>query len=377
MPYTFNPFTGNFDYYKLKADADIDHDALLNFVANEHIDHTAVTLTAGVGLSGGGDISANRTFTVDLNELTTETSIASGDFLSMVDITDSGSGKVTFANLESTLAIANMSDESNYALLAGRSGGQTFNFGLDSGDTGTIHTTAHATKAVLNICDTAYVDEVNNLFGVNTPVPESDFQVTGSTLDANIGDVTVTKEAWWLLQFSDVHSSGHAAHTPVFLLRRTRGTKASPTSVANGDQLGAFGFRGYDGTTFEQTVLFAAIVEGAVSNDNVPTRVDISTGFKTNPSLAMRIHSTQLIGMGGVTTALAQVHIDQTSTTGAVPVLYLDQADISEEMIEFNTTIGTGNAIEAVGAKALTTTHFIKVTLPGSLTRYIPCGTIA
>jgi len=74
---------------------------------------------------------------------------------------------------------------------------------------------------------------------------------------------------------------------------------------------------------------------------------------------------------------VARLHIDQNSTTAAQPVLYLDQADISEEMIEFNTTIGTGNAIEAVGAKTLTTTHFIKVTLPGALTRYIPVGTIA
>jgi len=44
------------------ADVNIDHDAISNFVANEHIDHTAVTLTAGTGLDGGGDISANRTF---------------------------------------------------------------------------------------------------------------------------------------------------------------------------------------------------------------------------------------------------------------------------------------------------------------------------
>jgi hypothetical protein len=43
---------------------DIDHDAILNFVANEHINHTSVTLTAGSGLTGGGDISANRTFNV-------------------------------------------------------------------------------------------------------------------------------------------------------------------------------------------------------------------------------------------------------------------------------------------------------------------------
>lgn len=43
----------------------IDHDALTNFAANEHVDHTSITLTAGTGLTGGGDISANRTFAVD------------------------------------------------------------------------------------------------------------------------------------------------------------------------------------------------------------------------------------------------------------------------------------------------------------------------
>ena len=41
------------------------HDALTNFVANEHIDHTSVTLTAGTGLSGGGTIASNRTFAVE------------------------------------------------------------------------------------------------------------------------------------------------------------------------------------------------------------------------------------------------------------------------------------------------------------------------
>ena len=49
-----------------------DHDALTNFVANEHIDHTSVTLTAGDGLTGGGDISANRTFAVSVDDSTIE-----------------------------------------------------------------------------------------------------------------------------------------------------------------------------------------------------------------------------------------------------------------------------------------------------------------
>ncbi len=46
------------------VDSEIVHDNLSGFVANEHVDHTSVTLTAGDGLSGGGDISTNRTFTV-------------------------------------------------------------------------------------------------------------------------------------------------------------------------------------------------------------------------------------------------------------------------------------------------------------------------
>jgi len=45
-------------------DSQIVHDNLSGFVANEHIDHTSVTLTAGNGLTGGGDISSNRTFAV-------------------------------------------------------------------------------------------------------------------------------------------------------------------------------------------------------------------------------------------------------------------------------------------------------------------------
>lgn len=79
----------------------------------------------------------------------------------------------------------------------------------------------------------------------------------------------------------------------------------------------------------------------------------------------------------GTTTDGGQLTVDQSSASGAVPVLYLDQADVSEEMIQFESTIGTGNAIEAAAAKTLTTTHFIKVTITGGLTRYVPVGTIA
>ena len=42
----------------------IDHDSLANFVANEHIDHSGVSVIAGTGLTGGGTIAANRTLNV-------------------------------------------------------------------------------------------------------------------------------------------------------------------------------------------------------------------------------------------------------------------------------------------------------------------------
>jgi hypothetical protein len=42
----------------------VDHDALLNFVANEHINHASVSISAGAGLTGGGDITSSRTISM-------------------------------------------------------------------------------------------------------------------------------------------------------------------------------------------------------------------------------------------------------------------------------------------------------------------------
>ena len=48
----------------VSASAQVDHDSTTNFVANEHIDHTSVSVIAGTGLTGGGTIAANRTLNV-------------------------------------------------------------------------------------------------------------------------------------------------------------------------------------------------------------------------------------------------------------------------------------------------------------------------
>ena len=92
----------------------IDHDSLANFVANEHIDHSSVSITAGNGLSGGGTIASTRSLALDLNELGNETSIAQADFIPMVDATDDGSQKITFSNLEDQI-FGNVSGDATVA----------------------------------------------------------------------------------------------------------------------------------------------------------------------------------------------------------------------------------------------------------------------
>mgnify|MGYP001176104610 CR=1 FL=1 len=79
-------------------DSAIVHDNLSGFVANEHIDHSSVSITAGTGLNGGGNITTTRTLNVDsdykndsLNAFTasnanTSLNAATSSYLTTVDI---------------------------------------------------------------------------------------------------------------------------------------------------------------------------------------------------------------------------------------------------------------------------------------------------
>ncbi|MCB0379532.1 MAG: hypothetical protein KDD33_13655, partial [Bdellovibrionales bacterium] len=95
------------------VEANIDHDALSNFVANEHVDHSAVSVTAGNGLTGGGTIASTRTIhvgagtgisvaantvDVDVNNATAETVINAADSLLIYDASATATRKMTRAN---------------------------------------------------------------------------------------------------------------------------------------------------------------------------------------------------------------------------------------------------------------------------------------
>lgn len=83
----------------------VDHDAATNFVANEHIDHSAVSITAGDGLTGGGTIAATRTLAVDTTVIRT-----TGNFSIAGTITPTGSWTFTSAPLIGANTVATTAD---------------------------------------------------------------------------------------------------------------------------------------------------------------------------------------------------------------------------------------------------------------------------
>lgn len=162
--------------------------------------------------------------------------------------------------------------------------------------------------------------------------------------------------------------------------RAARGSLATPTALLSGDRMGSFVGIGHDGGGFDANFSVGIVYEadqnwtGAAQG----TRINFQNTAldTTSRAVQMTLKSTGRLGILTANPA-AQVHANQADATAAIPVLFLTQADVNQDMIQFSTTIGVGNAIEAVGGKTLTVTHFIKVTLPGALTRYFPVGTIA
>ena len=101
-------FLDQFGEGTFSGSAQVDHDTTTNFVANEHIDHTTVSIIAGTGLTGGGDISSDRTINIvsdnngivvnaDQIELDTDSSTFSGGVLTKMNIEQvvSGSSQIS------------------------------------------------------------------------------------------------------------------------------------------------------------------------------------------------------------------------------------------------------------------------------------------
>jgi hypothetical protein len=113
--------------------------------------------------------------------------------------------------------------------------------------------------------------------------------------DANLGLASNTD---YLPQVNLISASATAAVAPYFLTGRSRGSIESPTAVQSGDNLGNIVFGGHDGTGYRNNAAISYVVDGAVSSNNVPTAVLITTGTNGGAE-RFRIASAGQIGIGG------------------------------------------------------------------------------
>lgn len=111
----------------------------------------------------------------------------------------------TLGIIHSTLTGLSADDHTQYALLAGRSGGQTLIGGTASGGNLTLQSTSHATKGKVILGSTSGVvfDEVNNRLGIGTVAPGNLLHLSQNTgidganpITLKIESNTVSTGAW-------------------------------------------------------------------------------------------------------------------------------------------------------------------------------------
>ena len=82
--------------------AGVNHNALQNYVANQHIDHSTVSINAGTGLTGGGNITATRTISMP----NVGTAGTYGSATQVPVITTDAQGRVSNVTLATVSAVA-------------------------------------------------------------------------------------------------------------------------------------------------------------------------------------------------------------------------------------------------------------------------------
>ena len=132
-------FTGIF-IGAFSGSGQIDHDSTTNFVANEHIDHSGVTITAGDGLTGGGTIAATRTLnvvggtgvTANANDIAIGQDVALDADVTFGTVTSAGSEVTSDGNAFVRISTTNSSTNRQVGLILSSSvNGLNYTLGLN------------------------------------------------------------------------------------------------------------------------------------------------------------------------------------------------------------------------------------------------------
>ena len=229
--------------------AGVNHDALQNWVANKHIDHSLVSISAGAGLTGGGDITASRT--ISMPNIGTAGTYGSASQVPV--FTTDAQGRVT--------SVTNTTVSATVSITAGQVG-----FG-SAGNTLTSN-------------PQLFWDETNKRLGIGTNTPGAQFHILDET-----GQNVIYEQ-----------SNNTLNESAFFECRKSRGTIASKISVIADDKLGGWGGLGWDGSNYRLSSYMNFFAEAAFTPTSTPGYFSVFTTpvGSTTPVEQLRINSTGL-----------------------------------------------------------------------------------
>lgn len=265
------------------------------------LDGVPTTFTTGTALTVGTDLTVNRNATLGgrLSGTYTQTAttvtvtanshgFTNGESVAFINVTglgQSGTYTITYINANS------------FSFTSGVSQATSGNCFVTNDDIalngiispGVIIEGANNDIAALRVTQTGTANAIEVEDSINpdtTPfvVNNAGSVGIGTNAPTQLLDITSNSTAITNLSRYSTDTSSAAA-----LVRKSRGTLASPTIVVDGDTAGVVAFQGYDGAAFQSLAQISAAVDGTPGANDMPGRLIISTTPDGSTTLAERV----------------------------------------------------------------------------------------
>jgi hypothetical protein len=192
--------------------AGVDHNSLLNYAPNEHVDHSAVNINAASdgGLTGGGDITATRNLSVDINNAVAETNADDADLLLIYDDSAALLKKMSRGDFLAGIAAGSAGDISETSFSAANNQGSAANVTGLAFANGVVR--SFVAQISVTIDATADLFEVFELKGIQK-ASSWDMSIS-STGDTSGLDFTITTAGQ--IQYTSTNLAGFVSNTVKF-----------------------------------------------------------------------------------------------------------------------------------------------------------------
>ncbi|MDW8031888.1 MAG: hypothetical protein RMJ29_08785, partial [Candidatus Bipolaricaulota bacterium] len=180
--------------------------------------------------------------------------------------------------------------------------------------------------------------------GTDTPTYKAEVQDdTDNVLNQTVLRISRQAGTTNLNTFLQVENyTNNAAAGSHLRLAFARGTRGSPSPVANGDRLGSLIYSGWDGSTFQNPAAVFGKVAGSVSAGNVPAKLTFETGGCFSGCANPRAERMVVMPDGnvgvGTSTPSALLHVNNAANQ---PGVRIDSSSGTNALEIYNTQGGT------------------------------------